>query len=265
MNIKLQTIQSKTFAVFHHRAISEHSYKFFPLNMSTKLDLTEYKNIDQRTKDLVSGYIRNEERKLSINITSLINYICALFYFLNDEWNKIHTTPRYLISDDKVTIQNTMEDIISHRMAFLTKVARMGHHHWKFKINEWKKDYIIIGIVKYEKIFLLTRTSGRYDYLGVTPDVAYCLDINAAELNVHGVGNRWEKHDQYGVCKQGDIIDMYLDLDKLELSFAINSIYYGKAFDIDSRFGYVAAASFGNDRVKMTLLTYDCNPYQENK
>ena len=236
----------------------------FFLNMNTSLDLTEYKNLDQRTKDLVSGYIRNEERQLIIDIPKLINYICALFYSFKDEWNKKQTSSRYLISDDKVTIQN-MTDVFDHQMAFLTNVARMGQHHWKFKINEWLKYYIIIGIVKYEKIDDLIQKSGKGDYLGVEPDVAYCLDIEAAELNIHNMSDGWNQDDEYGVCcKEGDVIDMYLDLDKLELSFAINDTYYGKAFDIDSGFGYVAAASYGQDTNKITLLTYDCNSYQGN-
>ena len=35
-------------------------------------------------------------------------------------------------------------------------------------------------------------------------------------------------------CKEGDIIDMYLDLNNFELKYSINDKDYGKAFDVEN-------------------------------
>ena len=42
----------------------------------------------------------------------------------------------------------------------------------------------------------------------------------------------------------------------------INGIHHGKAFDIDSGSGYVAAVSYAQDAHEITLLTYGCITYQ---
>ena len=54
-----------------------------------------------------------------------------------------------------------------------------------------------------------------------------------------------------------NIIDMYLDLYKLELSFKINGVNYGKAFDVDGGYEYVAGVSIGGCGDKVTLITHD--------
>ena len=215
------------------------------------LVLSKYKNIDQRTKDLISGYTRNAQTT-NINIPPLINYICALFYYVTDKWNKQRTTQNCQISDDELTMQSINENTT----AFLTQIAKSGQHHWKFKINEWASGYaehLIIGIVKdiaIEKVI-------QDQWIGKRENTSYCLDVSLNELNIHNKYNAWQG-GYANNCKEGDIIDMYLDLDELELSFSIDDIHYGKAFDIDSGYGYVAAVSVWRDGSKLTLVSYDC-------
>ena len=217
------------------------------------LDLSKYKNVDQKTKDLISGYIRNTQIT-NVNIPALINYICTLFYYVSEKWNKQRTTQNCLISYDELTMESIDENEFT--TAFLTQIAESGQHHWKFKIIERPSEdagNLIIGIVKDIVIDKVIQDQ----WIGKSKNASYCLDVSFNELNIHDKCNSWE--GGYATrCKQGDIIDMYLDLDKLELSFSIGGTHYGKAFDVDSGFGYTAAVSVWPNGTKLTLLSYDC-------
>ena len=230
----------------------------------TTVNLAKYKSIDQRTKDLISGFIRNVAAQLQLksatfNIPELIYYICALFYYLTDKWNRDRTSSKYIISEDNVTIES-IEVYDVHYMAFLTTVAMQGQHRWRLKINEWGTGYdryIIIGIVKNEIIDKLIEESEYGFYLGRIENTAYCFDVDAADLNIHNSRDDWTEY-KYGIeAKEGDIIDMYLDLDTLQLGYAINDTYYGKAFDVEAGYGYIGAVSTELENVRLTLLTYD--------
>ncbi len=59
--------------------------------MST-LDLTQFKYIDQKTKDLIRAYIHDARKLLPsgiayYNIPMEVTCICALLYYTKEEWN----------------------------------------------------------------------------------------------------------------------------------------------------------------------------------
>ena len=230
------------------------------------VNLNNYDEIDEKTKYLIFGFIRDAQKLfpsdvIFYNIPTLINYLCALFYFVKDEWDETRIAAKYKILQDKVTLESSNEtEWDDESSACMKNIAYSGKHHWKFKIIKWpKSEYIIIGIIKNDPE-LIEKVVGTF--LGGIPNSTYCLDLYTTELNVHEKYSRWNKG--YGVeGNEGDIIDMYLDLDKLELSYAINGKYYGKAFDIDDGHGYIAAVSFRYNDVSMTLLTYDSNTYHD--
>ena len=64
------------------------------------------------------------------------------------------------------------------------------------------------------------------------------------------------KLKDYGVkIKDGDIIEMILNLIDLTLSYKINNTDYGKAYDVDKT-SYKVAATLCAKNTKWTLLSY---------
>ena len=233
------------------------------------LDFSYLRNIPQRQTALIHGYIREVQSEFEkdttyYNIPLSINHICTLFYYIRDEWNKDRITKKYLIFEDKFRMKKLKSgfgELNEDSTVFLTEIAKLGQHHWKFEINKWQPcGYGIIGIVKddinFEKVM--------NHWLGYYPNTTYCFDVNMIELNVHNVTNKWI--GGYGInAKEGDIIDMYLDLDELELSFSINNKHYGKAFNVDTGYGYIGAVSFRDEEIEITLLSHDSKSYAYTK
>ena len=61
--------------------------------------------------------------------------------------------------------------------------------------------------------------------------VKYIYSLDMAKLFVY---DPWFKTVPYGkYVKEGDIIELHLDMNKLELSYSVNNNKYGKAFDVD--------------------------------
>ena len=96
------------------------------------------------------------------------------------------------------------------------------------------RTFIITGIVKdtlQAKKHMIDNLVGKYE------NTAYAVDIISNEINVHKSYNEWIEGKAVK-CKEGDVIDFYLDLDKVELSYAVNGKNYGKTHDVDGGCGY---------------------------
>ena len=74
--------------------------------------LKDLKYIDQRTKFIVFGYIRQYEEKLLlyINISRGVCYLCLAYYFLGEHFEKAGN--QFTISDDKMTVTKKEESYV---------------------------------------------------------------------------------------------------------------------------------------------------------
>ena len=62
--------------------------------------------------------------------------------------------------------------------------------------------------------------------------------------------------EKYGiVCKNGDTVEMILDLNELTLSFKVNDTDYSTAYEVEKT-SYIAVATLVNAESKITLLSY---------
>ena len=221
----------------------------------SSLNVADYKYIDIKIKDLVNGYIRGIQEILSNdtyhNIPPLINTICALFYNLADEWSRNDVASQYEINGNKLKISNESAKGVHHQSAYLTNTVHSGKHHWRFKLSVYKGSfYVVIGIIKDTAERMVDKL------LGQKANTAYAMDVAYNEINNHKSDNQWQKGNAVQ-CKEGDIIDMYLDLDKLELSFGVNDKHYGKTHDIDGDCGYSAGVTFKTNGNEIEFITYD--------
>ena len=222
-----------------------------------ELKVADYKHIDVKIKSLLNGYIRGVQLTLPHdtyhNIPPLINNICALFYYLTDKWDKNRIGSMYEINGNKVKVAKQLPETYMHQSTFLENIVYSNKHHWKFKISVYNDSwYIVIGIIKN------TANTGEMinTLLGGSANTAYGMDVVYNEINVHEANNDWSKANAIK-CKESDIVDMYLDLDKLELSIAINDIHYGKTHDIDGGCGYSAAVTIKDMGNEIELVAYD--------
>ena len=227
------------------------------------LDLSLYKKVDPESRDLISGYIRRAQKLFSCqtayyNIPTAINHLCALFYYLaEDEWDKDRMGSQYEIDQDTNALLRKSCGPQEEQSVYLTNVAESGTHHWRFKLTFNSLQYIDIGVVR-ESVDpqLITPT-----YLGQHANTVYVLSLqhDKLQLNVHDQANQWKSGFLSDVeLKEITVLDMFLDLNALELSYAIDG-KRSKAFDVNGDHGYIAVVSIntnsGGNRVE--LLSYD--------
>ena len=206
--------------------------------MAASKRLEEVKNIDQRTKDFIYGYIRGAQELLPQNNiyfcipTLVIHWILLYFGGLFDAFDVNNCHSDYTISSKKRKITKQKNN---HTTAFLCNVVKDdGVHKWKFKIK--RMNYlaytIIIGVWK---IKYPTNTEQDID---LAPGKYYGYHVNRGMLT-KGDGRR---RNNYGVkCKQDDVITMTLDLDKLELRYSGNKRDLGVAFENIEKTAYKVA------------------------
>ena len=224
--------------------------------MSFSLEL--YKNLNWKTKYLICGYIRKAQLSLSINVSYnipiSINYICAIYYFGCDEWDESSKNSEFIINGNIVT--KTGGGFVT---IFLKNITYdYGKYDWKFKLNaDLTYDggcltYAMqIGIVKNHKI----NKSMLNTYIGKYANTSYLFACEYGVINDHKKGDEWMPTEKYlEHCKRGDILHMMMDLDQLQLRFAINDGKPGKIIKID-KCKYRAAASWVYKRESIQLLS----------
>eukprot|EP01084_Bolivina_argentea_P262118 443189_1 len=205
----------------------------------------QLKCINQRTQYSVFGFVRISQKSFWNVPVAIINII--LFYFYDDEWDK------NCKSDDiRIVGSSVINTSWYTSSAYLRRSVSEGIHVWSFKIDELYNDRVwqLIGCWK-------TKFDPVIDRLFTTDGGNKCY---AFSLNYGYLMDPSKKYGQrlknYGIqCKYGDIIKMTLNFNDLTLSFKMNNIEYGTAFDVE-RTSYKVAATLSRGRTKFTLLSY---------
>ena len=212
---------------------------------------SQIENIDQHRKLSVYGYIHKSEAKYKQQIPMGIIYIIILFYGNNvDEWDKKYIGSQLKLTDRTITVSQRCS--VTRESSFCSRIVHSGIFKWKFRIEEMENDIetyrgrkFMIGIWKDNDDEPPINTPFTWGGCG------YGLEITGAILtNYKGytIGNN------YGVeCKNGTIIEMILDMNKLTLGFIIDDVDYGKAFDVDKG-KYRAAVCMIKSSDSITLI-----------
>ena len=223
----------------------------FNFIMAVNASLEEVKLIDQDTKDTVNGYIRNVQESLPednayYNIPKLIIYWCLLYY----DQEEFVKDPA-LRSPNFRFLSNTKAQKIRdcYNTAFFSKVAKKGIHEWKFRLNKFDSAGFttIVGIWK-------TTFPMRYHVkLSTSSTRFYGYYLNNKTLTASGSGIRRE-YGEY--CREGDVIEMILNLNKLQLSYRVTEKDYGIAFNNIEDTTYRAALCLHYRGDIIELLSY---------
>ena len=201
-------------------------------------------DIDKERQITVFGYLREQGRVNKLEIIKGIALICILFYGNDsDEWDPkcIHLS---------VTLT---EKVITNRYEVFTnsycqRICESGRFKWKFEMRGCKNPNksFMIGIRMVEGTEI--------------PPLDTFFSCAAKGYGFSALGGVLTDNEgfavgrKYGiVCDDGAIIEMILDLDKLILSYVINGIDYGKAFNV-KKSKYRAAVYMRSKGSTVTLL-----------
>ena len=198
------------------------------------------KDIPQRTKDLLNGYIRWIEQRLddSTIIADDIKYLCLLFFLnQNDEWNN-HNINSLISIDGNKAIMNIDWYHCGNVSIYLNNVVKHGKHVWLFRYiashPQQRPKYGTIGI---HKISYHQNTTEHFANSSKLRDVlatGYSLTTRGRlsnPTNPHRSGREF-----YVRILPNDMIEMILDFNQLTLSYIINGNDRG---DESIAFGHV--------------------------
>ncbi len=172
-----------------------------------------------------------------------------------DKWSSRYKADTFVINDNIIT--KSMGNIGYYDSAYLRKIVYSGQHHWKFRLNVITTSFIRIGIWKND--VYITGEYINHCSLNKYANTAYIFD-GCGRINYHNhKPTRYSQFNSYGVVLNinGTIVDMFVNFDSLELSFAINGINYGKSHDIDDC-KYRAAISCRGQGTQIELLSFVC-------
>jgi len=200
-----------------------------------------------RDEELVGGYIREAQGLLRrVNrISPLIEFLCLL-YFEIDRFDtaSIGASMDLQLDGHKVIMREDKPESAYLRHKVDSRVKR---YTWKLRFNRLAFAHYwttTIGIYKCRRASAKSpRTEGIFTIDGAYPydsagtnNVAYGFAANkGALLDVEsGSGGDNDNSTRYGKrCGTGDLVEMTLDFESLELHFAINGEAYGCAFTVE--------------------------------
>ena len=217
------------------------------------LTISDCRKIEKRIVYVVNGFIHESQELLPANnvyynIPELIIQICLIFYHIKEYWDPEWCNINFDI-DGNVISPN--QQCGTYRTAFLYQCISKGAHHWQFKILvKGPSNGIDIGICKTSQLSMAVKSyftrikSNGYAY-NCTGMVLYSIEKN--------------KNPSFNIkrCREGDIIDMYVDFNKAEIKFSVNDEDLGVAFKDIAKSEYRAAVSIKNQKDKFELLLYE--------
>ena len=162
----------------------------------------------KRKQSIIYGYIHEQKALLNIEIPTDIMDVIILFYSIF-EWDS-ETSHSSLIIDGN-TISGTEHNL---RSAFGLYSVSKGCASWKVKI---KSRITLVGIIQNKSIAAGSRhfwkVSGGFGY--------YSSNGNCFKQRNNSYREMWETYGER--YKDNDVITVYLNLDKEELSFSKNN------------------------------------------
>ena len=196
-------------------------------------------------KLLVAGFIRGIEKMYKIkNIPNEINDIIYLYQRLYDEWDTKWTNDYVNIDETNttITIKEDDESNMGHAIAFGKRVVSEGIYIWKIKIICIKLTFEsppYVGIIENNEEYLKRY---RDDFLW--DNVGYQL-CGGNSVLCGPLSSNYHKTSDYQCLwkKEGDVVEIILDLNERTLGFKVNDIDYGVAFSNIHKTEYRLAVS----------------------
>ena len=116
-----------------------------------EVDFTKLKGVDERSKNIVFGYLRRSQKLLTrkyMNISPLIYYICLHYYNIPEHWTINEQYINHIqLNNSRDTVEITMDERITIYGTIYTHNNKNCVYRWDVKIiNCAAGDTIYIGI-----------------------------------------------------------------------------------------------------------------------
>ena len=228
--------------------------------MAKKASLQDVEKVDQKAKVLMSGYIRScqkllpdEEDNPYYIIPTLVIHWCLL-YFYSIERFAVFGKNMFSVDVDGKIIKSLSA---RYAAAFLTEIVDEGVHRWNFQVikHRAKNCTIHVGVWKNKftpNISSLISKKGK----------SYCYLISHGSLSFGDKDDSWGGNDSFRAakrwrCDEGDVVEMILDLNKLELRYIIPDVA-GEivAFTEIENTAYRAAIGIFNSKDSIEFISY---------
>ena len=226
--------------------------------------LKKLKEIDKRTKHLISGYNKIITKNLSnhnlfLHIPLMIHSLCILYYY---ETDRFEIAGKYAeISNNGKSVTATASDYESTTYGYI-KISSLNSNvkcRWSIFIDNGRNkngSMISIGISSNDECDK-DYTAWRMD----TPEKLQSYSHYAYNgwagytTSIRGVGNGTEAESFF----KGDTIDIILDLKHRKVTFYKNGVDQNNAFtdiDVGDDIVYRLAVSMGSRDNKVTLVKF---------
>lgn len=183
---------------------------------------------NSRKEFLIAGFVKKIEKKYKIkNIPLAINDVIALFLRLYDSWNREYSYKDAEIDESGQIVTMSTGAYMS---VFGSYVVTEGVYKWSIKLvkyleyGEFGAWSPYVGLIEddeeYIKQYLNDNNWDKYGYQISSAPAQY--NRGEGSIATPNFGCRW--------CKEGDILEITLDLDKRTISFKINDKDYGVGF-----------------------------------
>ena len=163
---------------------------------------------------LVHGYVRN----VTHNVPKEIIRICVLFYALYDDWDKNAMNEGIILKKHGIIEMSQNKESMN---AYLTKEFDSGYNYWEFKVISLNTQYmqhsdtITVGIINVDPKTGFDSTNLPLECHWTTDTDGKGSSICCNSLMEDGTR-----------LKEGDIIKLIVDMDKLQLNIHINDNQY---------------------------------------
>ena len=194
-------------------------------------------SVDRETQYLVYGFIHETEKLYKLdNIPNIIIELCVAFFHYIDEIFSIYNPQSIQLSEDKKTITQIEfnRDDCNFGINQITSADNECKYEWdlniiKMDFNSRMQRVIYIGISSLTQMNQSKKLSG-YNYLyqnWTTMTGGTSSTVSWIERK-----RKWNLNEQYGeMYETGDKVTICLDFEKKQLSFKLNDIDQGVAFD----------------------------------
>ena len=179
------------------------------------MSASEMNEIPDNTKYLISGYIRKMEAEVENDIPEVIMMIILSFYYIAEYFKDTECD----LSEDNTKIlggylccnRNAYGNIIIDSMSN----GDDGIYHWQFEIGCLTTDTVAMGITE--------STSTPLNPIYTVNGKGYAYMSSGSLWKPNSTGDSYNLTRNKPKYKEGDVVEMILNLDEKSLLFKVNN------------------------------------------
>eukprot|EP01084_Bolivina_argentea_P047918 88339_1 len=218
--------------------------------------------------NLMNPHRDNIQLNLVFDENILIELINDFGVVLQDSWDQTMKGSNIVMNKSIASIEikgipGGRRNTNSYQTVFLSNILASGFHHWRFKMNIQHSRDLFDGLIGIWKVNTGHRQQLLNSYFTSSINNGYGFVAQRQKLtNTENIMQLQQTN--YGkTANKGSYVDMYLDLDKYELTFGVNGEKFETAFHIDQTVYRAAVSLSAGDTEGVELISYDKYMFKE--